>query len=40
MLLADKPYLVVEKEIKESKKKTPYASLVLKSSEGELQGRI
>ncbi len=32
--------LVLAMEIRESKKKTPYASLTLRSSEGELQGRI
>lgn len=33
-------YLVLAMEIRESKKKTPYASLMLRSGEGDLQGRI
>ncbi|MGE5653403.1 MAG: HD domain-containing protein [Bacillota bacterium] len=37
---AEAVYLVLAMEIRESKKKTPYASLMLRSGEGDLQGRI
>ncbi len=37
---SEQVYLVLAVEIRESKKKTPYASLTLRSSEGDLQGRI